>query len=143
MAYTTTRRLSFGDCDPSGIAYFPSYMHTLVGVYEEFFETLGFPWPELINERKLGFPTVTLDLTFKSPGFHGDLMEFTLKVVRIGAASLDLEHEIRSGGRLLWTARQRLVVTSHETHKAVSWPDDMRAALTKHLENDDAHHPAA
>ena len=24
MAYTTTRRLNFGDCDPSGIAYFPS-----------------------------------------------------------------------------------------------------------------------
>jgi 4-hydroxybenzoyl-CoA thioesterase len=143
MAYTTTRRLNFGDCDPSGIAYFPSYLHILVGVYEEFFEALGFPWPEMINERKLGFPTVTLDLSFKTPGVHGDLMEFALKVVGIGNASLDLEHEVRTGDRLLWTARQRLVVTSHITRKATPWPDDMRAALNTHLEKDDAHHPAA
>lgn len=131
MAYTTTRRLNFGDCDPSGIAYFPSYLHILVGVYEEFFESLGFAWPEMIKERKLGFPTVTLDLTFSNPGFHGDRMDFTLK------------HEVRTGDRLLWTARQRLVLTSHETNKACPWPDDLRAALTQHLENEDAHHSAA
>jgi len=143
MAYTTSRRLNFGDCDPSGIAYFPSYLNILVGVYEEFFEKLGFPWPELINERKIGLPTVTLDLTFKNPGFHGDLMAFNVKVTRIGNSSVDLEHEIRAGDRLLWVAKQRLVVTSHETHKALPWPDDMRAALTQHLERQDAHDSAA
>lgn len=143
MAYTTTRRLNFGDCDPSGIAYFPSYLNILVGVYEEFFESLGFPWPQMINERKIGLPTVTLDLTFKSPGFHGDRMDFTVKVMRVGNSSVDLEHEVRAGDRLLWTAKQRLVVTSHETHKALPWPDDMRAALNTHLEKQDAHDSAA
>jgi 4-hydroxybenzoyl-CoA thioesterase len=134
MAYTTSRRLNFGDCDPSGIAYFPSYLNILVGIYEEFFETLGFAWPKLINDRKIGLPTVTLDLTFKSPGFHGDRMDFTVKVMRLGNSSVDLEHEVRAGDRLLWTAKQRLVVTSHETHKALPWPDDMREALNAHLE---------
>ncbi|WP_117194780.1 acyl-CoA thioesterase [Rhizobium terrae] len=143
MAYTTSRRLNFGDCDPSGIAYFPSYLNILVGVYEEFFRVTGFPWPEMINERKVGLPTITLDLTFTSPGFHGDLMDFTVKVVRIGNSSADLEHEVRAGDRLLWTARQRLVATSLETHKACQWPDDMRAALTQHLEKNDAHDSAA
>ncbi len=143
MTYTTSRRLNFGDCDPSGIAYFPSYLHMLVGVFEEFFGTIGFAWPEMINERKLGFPTVTLDLTFKSPGLHGDMMDFTLTVVAIGNSSLDLHHAVHVGSRLLWTAKQRVVVTSHDTQKAVRWPDDLRAALEKHLEKTDAHHPAA
>jgi 4-hydroxybenzoyl-CoA thioesterase len=143
MAYTTTRRLNFGDCDPSGIAYFPSYLNIMVGVYEEFFEILGFPWPEMINDRKIGLPTVTLDLTFKSPAFHGEMMDFTVRVARVGNSSVDLEHEVRSDDRLLWTARQRLVVTSHETHKALPWPDDMRAALIQHLEKNDAHDSAA
>jgi 4-hydroxybenzoyl-CoA thioesterase len=143
MAYTTSRRLNFGDCDPSGIAYFPSYLNILVGVYEEFFETLGFAWPELINERKLGLPTVTLDLAFKNPGFHGDFMDFTVTIVRVGNSSVDLVHEVRSEDRLLWTAKQRLVLTSHETHKALPWPDDMRIALTQHLEKNDAHDSAA
>ncbi|MCC2612596.1 acyl-CoA thioesterase [Neorhizobium petrolearium] len=143
MAYTISRRLNFGDCDPSGIAYFPSYLDILVGAYEEFFRAIGFPWPELINERKIGLPTVTLDLTFKSPGFHGDMMDFTIKVMRIGTSSVDLEHEVRAGDRLLWTAKQRLVATSLETHKACPWPDDMRTALTQHLEKNDAHDSAA
>ncbi|MGH6805572.1 MAG: acyl-CoA thioesterase, partial [Ensifer adhaerens] len=30
--YRTKRPLRFGDCDPSGIAYFPSYLNILVGV---------------------------------------------------------------------------------------------------------------
>lgn len=143
MAYTTSRRLNFGDCDPSGIAYFPSYLNIMVGVYEEFFRAIGFPWPELINERKVGLPTITLDLTFKSPGFHGDMMDFTVRVMRVGISSVDLEHEVKVGERLLWTAKQRLVATSLETHKACPWPDDMRVALNKHLEMNDAHDPAA
>ena len=143
MAYTTSRHLNFGDCDPSGIAYFPSYLNILVGVYEEFFRAIGFAWPEMINERKIGLPTVTLDLTFKSPGFHGDMMNFTVRVVRIGNSSVDLEHDVKAGDRLLWTAKQRLVATSLETHKACHWPDDMRAALTQHLEKKDAHDSAA
>jgi 4-hydroxybenzoyl-CoA thioesterase len=143
MAYQTTRRLNFGDCDPSGIAYFPSYLNILVGVDEEFFGAIGFAWPQMINERKLGVPTVTLDLAFKSPGFHGDQMHFTVKVMGVGKSSADLYHEVRCGDRLLWTAKQRLVLTSHETHRALPWPDDMRAALTQHLENDDAQDPAA
>ncbi len=143
MAYTTSRRLNFGDCDPSGIAYFPSYLNILVGVCEEFFGSLGAPWPDMITDRKIGVPTVTLDVAFRSPGYHGDMMDFTVKVIRIGNSSADLEYEVRVGHRLLWTAKQRLVATSHETHKALPWPHDMRAALTQHLENDDAHDSAA
>jgi len=143
MAYTTSRRLNFGDCDPSGIAYFPSYLNIMVGVCEEFFGAIGAPWPEMINDRKIGVPTVTLDVAFKSPGYHGDMMDFSIRVMRVGNSSADLEYEVRSRDRLLWTAKQRLVATSHETHKALPWPDDMRAALTQHLENDDAHDSAA
>ena len=40
MPFETTRPLRFGDCDPSGIAYFPSYMHMLVGVTEDLFADL-------------------------------------------------------------------------------------------------------
>ncbi|MCJ8519972.1 4-hydroxybenzoyl-CoA thioesterase [Pseudorhizobium tarimense] len=143
MAFTTTRRLNFGDCDPSGIAYFPSYLNILVGVYEEFFGVIGFPWPELIKQRRLGLPTVTLHLTFNNPGLHGDLMEFEVTVVRLGRTSVDLDHVVKAEGRTLWLAQQRLVLTSHDTTKAIPWPDDIREALTLHLETSNAHDPSA
>jgi 4-hydroxybenzoyl-CoA thioesterase len=143
LTFRTSRRLTFGDCDPSGIAYFPSYLHLLVGVLEEFFAELGAGWPGMIAERRIGVPTVRLDLTFKRPGFHGSTLDFEVRVVRIGTTSLDLEHAVSCDGQELWTAIHRVVATSLETHKACPRPDDIRAALTNHLERTNAHDPAA
>ena len=137
MTFRTSRPLRFGDCDPSGIAYFPSYLNILVGVLEEFFASIGAPWPDL-TERRIGTPTVRLDLTFVHPGLHGDLLDFQLSVRGVGRSSLDLEHSISSVGTLLWSARHRVVATSLETHKSTAWPDDIRAALEAHLEKTNA-----
>lgn len=138
MAFRTTRPLRFGDCDPSGIAYYPSYLKILDGVLEDFFETLGAPRHQMIDARRIGTPTLRLDLTFVHPGFHGDQLEFVLKVSGMGRSSLDLEYEVSAGSNVLWTARQRIVATSLETHQSHPWPDDIRAALTHHLETPDA-----
>ena len=34
--FTKTFPLRFGDCDPSGIAYYPSYLRILDGAIEDF-----------------------------------------------------------------------------------------------------------
>lgn len=143
MTFRTSRRLNFGDCDPSGIAYFPSYLHILISVLEGFFEELGAGWPGMIAERRIGVPTVRLDLTFKKPGFHGNTLDFEVRIVRIGTTSLDLEHAVSCNGQELWTASHRIVATSLDTHKACPWPDDIKAALTENLERTNAHDPAA
>lgn len=143
MAFRTSRRLNFGDCDPSGIAYFPSYLNILVGVMEEFFESMGAGWPAMITEQRIGVPTVRLDLTFVKPGYHGDRLDFEIRVERIGNSSLDLEHTVSCGGHTLWSATHRIVATSLDTHKARSWPDDLQVALRQHLEKKNAHSPAA
>lgn len=140
--YATTRPLRFGDCDPSGIAYYPSYLRILDSVVEDFFQSFGGRREEMIRDRKMGTPTITLDLTFVRPGLHGDELNFELRVRAVGRSSLDLEHTVSAHGDTLWTARHRLVATSLETHKAQAWPDDFRAALTQHLETDDAQNPA-
>ena len=140
--FRTSRPLRFGDCDPSGIAYFPSYLNILVGVVEEFFAAAGAPWKTMIAESRIGTPTVRLDLTFVHPGFHGDMLDFTIAVKRVGRSSLDLEHEVRGLGGVLWRASQTLVATSLDTHKSIPWPQPLRAALEQHLEIANAHHPA-
>lgn len=134
MAYRTRRPLEFGDCDPSGIGYFPSYLDTLSGIVEEFFQDLGFPWHVLIRQRRIGTPTVRLDVTFERPGFYGDTLEFSLQVGAIGRSSLDLRHRICVLNKQIWTAEQKLVAMSLETHRAVSWPDDVRLALEQRTE---------
>ncbi|MBL0372794.1 acyl-CoA thioesterase [Rhizobium sp. KVB221] len=136
--YSAIRPLHFGDCDPSGIAYYPSYLKLMDSVVEDFFASLGAPRKEMIDDRKIGTPTLTLDLTFVKPGFHGSDLTFDIRVTRIGGSSLDLEHTVSANGNTLWSARQRLVATSLKTHKACAWPDDIRAALSHHLETNNA-----
>lgn len=132
-AFSTTRTLAFGDCDPSGIAYFPSYLDLMVGVMEAFFAEIGHSWPQMIAGQRIGTPTVTLDLTFEKPGFHGDVLTFHLDVTALGRSSLDLAHRVEREGEVLWRAKQRIVATSLDTHRAIPWPDDLREALAARL----------
>ncbi|MET3277616.1 acyl-CoA thioesterase FadM [Bradyrhizobium japonicum] len=80
--FSFDRELRFGDCDPSGIAYFPSYLNILNGVVEEFWAEIGFPWPELITVRKIGTPTVHLTCDFSRPSMFGDRLTFGLRIAR-------------------------------------------------------------
>lgn len=138
MAFQTRRPLRFGDCDPSGIAYFPSYLNILVGVLEDFFASLDASWRSLMEVDRIGTPTIRLDLTFVHPGFHGDQLDFLLDVRGVGRSSLDLGYIVSAAGKTLWTAEQRIVATSLDTHKSVPWPASVRDALEKHLETSDA-----
>ena len=140
--FSVIRPLRFGDCDPSGIAYYPSYLRIMDSAVEDFFASFGVNRNEMINDRRMGTPTVTLDLAFVRPGFHGDDLTFEIRVVALGRSSLDLAHSVSAHGDILWTARQRLVATSLETHKSCAWPDDIRAALANHLEITNAHNPS-
>jgi 4-hydroxybenzoyl-CoA thioesterase len=140
--YQATHPLHFGDCDPSGIAYYPSYLKLMDGVIEDFFTSFGVRRQDMIDNSRIGTPTITLNLTFVKPGYCGDPLDFEIRVVGLGRSSLDLEHRISVRGDTLWTARHRLVATSLDTHTSIAWPDDIRAALANHLETDNAPNPA-
>jgi 4-hydroxybenzoyl-CoA thioesterase len=127
--FQTARTLRFGDCDPAGIAYFPSYFHFLNGVMEEWWGSLGFPWRQLIQQRRIGLPTVQLDTQFLAPGFMEDELTFAIEITALGSRSLTVRHTVTRGETLLWRATQTIVATSLDTNGSIAWPDDIRAAL--------------
>src|SRR5262245_28285556 len=135
--FSFDRELRFGDCDPSGIAYFPSYLNILNGVVEDFWATIGFPWPGLIAVRKIGTPTVHLSCDFSRPSVFGDLLTFKLRICRVSRASLHLMHVVSGREGILWRARQSVVATSLADHRSMPCPEDIRSALVTHLHADD------
>ncbi|KQT83848.1 thioesterase family protein [Aurantimonas sp. Leaf443] len=134
MPFTQSKPLRFGDCDLTGIAYHPAYFGMLVDVNEAMFASFGVPWKTLMFERRIGLPTVTLEVSFVAPSTYGDVLDFAVHVRAIGRASLDLETVVSVRGRTIWTVRQRIVATSLENHRSTPWPDDVRAGLTRYLE---------
>ncbi|MDE5444161.1 acyl-CoA thioesterase [Bradyrhizobium sp. CSA207] len=131
------RKLRFADCDPSGIAYFPSYLNMLNAVVEDFWAEIGFPWPDLITVRRIGTPTVHLTCDFSRPSMFGDILTFKLRVGKVGRASLHLAHVVSGADGVRWCARQILAATSLVDHHAIPWPEDVRAALVSHLHADE------
>jgi 4-hydroxybenzoyl-CoA thioesterase len=137
-AFSFNREIRFGDCDPSGIAYFPAYLNILNGVVEEFWTAIGFPWCDLMLTRKIATPTVHLDCNFSRPSSYGDRLMFQLAVGRVGRASLRFEHLVSGDEGTRWQARQTVVATSMATRRSLPWPDDIRNALVRHLDDSDS-----
>jgi 4-hydroxybenzoyl-CoA thioesterase len=136
---TITRRLRFGDCDPSGVAYFPAYLDMLCGVTEEFWSCIGHSWQGMLQERGLGTPTVHLVCDFAAPSSFGDELTFALSILRLGRSSLKLGHEISCGAERRWSATQVLALVRFDNRRRpLPWPDDIRAALERFRETPDA-----
>ena len=129
-AFSAQRVVRFSDCDPAGIVFFPQYLVMLNGVVEQWFdECLQVPYATLIGVRRMGLPTVRLELNFTAVSQHGDALEWQLQVHKLGHSSLALAHECRSEGELRLRAQQVVVCTSLLTHKPQPLPEDVRAAI--------------
>jgi len=122
--------IRFSHCDPAGIVFFPQYLVLFNHLLEDWFtHGLGIDYAGFIGQRRIGTPTVRLECDFRAISRMGEDVVFSLAPEHVGNRSLTLALEARLGGELRVGARQVLVFTSLETHKAVPIPPDVRAAL--------------
>jgi len=132
MPFSTRITVRFGDCDPAGLVYYPALLHYCHVAMEEFFAArCGVGYARLVNERRLGFPTVNLRAEFFEPFVYGDEAEVEVWVSAVGRASATFEYRLRraSGGALCATATHVHVAMSLDERRAVPVPEDLRRAF--------------
>jgi 4-hydroxybenzoyl-CoA thioesterase len=131
-AFRRPYRIRFSDCDPAGIVFYPQYFVMLNGHVEEWFaDGLGIPYRSLILDRRIGLPSVRIEVDFTAVSRMGEEVELALTVERLGRASITLAHAITGGGEPRMAMRQVIVATSLHTHRAIAVPDDVRSALVE------------
>ncbi|MDR7272435.1 4-hydroxybenzoyl-CoA thioesterase [Pelomonas saccharophila] len=133
-AFQREQLVRFGHCDPAGIVFYPRYFEMLNELIEDWFaHDLGLPFDLLIGQRRVGMPTAQLDTRFLRVSRHGDRLQQTIRIERLGGGSLKLNIAFvgDDGTRVEFT--QVLVCTSLATHKPQAFPDDLRAALERSL----------
>ena len=124
--------IRFSHCDPAGIVFFPQYLVMLNNLVEDWVsDGLGVPYAELLGRRRTGLPTVSLQCEFTAVSRMGDAVQMGLSVERVGGKSLTLQLGCRYGDELRMRARQVLVFTSLDTHRAIDIPGDLRAAFER------------
>jgi 4-hydroxybenzoyl-CoA thioesterase len=131
--FARERLIRFSDCDPAGIVFYPQYFVMLNGLIEDWFnEGLGVAYHAIVMERRVGLPTVRLEVDFRAVSRLGDRVLLSLQVERLGQKSLTLALQCRSlDGELRLSARQVIVTTSLDTHQSITIPPDVRSAIER------------
>jgi 4-hydroxybenzoyl-CoA thioesterase len=136
MAYINEQQIRFDDVDGAGIVYYPRFFHFCHKAFEDFFNQGPFSYPELICQRKIGFPTVHIEADFKKPLFYGDRISISLSLQKIGNASVSTKYEFfRTGEDILYFVCDiTLVCMNLEQRCAQEIPQDIRAFLAQFLQ---------
>ena len=128
--YERVYPIRFSHCDPAGIVFFPQYLVLFNHLVEDWFtEGLGVDYARMLGARRIGLPIVRLECDFRAISRMGDAVSFGLVTERVGGRSLTLALTARVADELRVAARQVLVFTDLDTHRAIDLPADVRAAL--------------
>ncbi|MEW6212101.1 MAG: thioesterase family protein [Acidobacteriota bacterium] len=132
MAYRMTIPVRFGDVDRAGIVYYPVIFHYFHIAQEDFFaHYIGVPYHRLIEEERLGFPTIKTATEFYSPLKYGDLIEVVVHISRVGRSSATFEFAIYRKDELLARSSEVKVCVRMDVWEKIDIPEKYRALLEK------------
>jgi len=135
MSFRTTAEVRFAHVDAAGIVFYPRYFEMLNAAVEDWFaQALGVDFRSMHRDRRLGVPTVKLEVEFLSPSELGDRLTIAISPREVGRSSCHLEVVFTGVDRDRLRARVVLVCMDLETRRATPWPDDMRARMTDERE---------
>ena len=134
-AFTLPQKVRFQHCDPAGIVFYPRYFEMVTATVEEWFaQRLGVPFETLHGPLGGAVPTASLSVDFHAPSRLGDVLEFRLRPTRIGRSSVGLSIEAHCGAEKRLTMQSTLVFTREGASKPDSWPENLRARLSRELD---------
>jgi 4-hydroxybenzoyl-CoA thioesterase len=88
-AFSKDIKIRFEHCDPAGIVFYPHYFEMFNQMVEDWFdELIGINFQTMHQEWKLGVPLVHNETDFLGASRIGDILQFTLKLTRIGRKSI-------------------------------------------------------
>jgi len=87
MPFRTRVQVRFGDVDHAGIVYYPQFFIYFHEAFEDFFNENGVAYHVMLNQRRIGFPTVHIETDYELPLRYGDALDLELTVPRMGRSS--------------------------------------------------------
>lgn len=133
MAFRTQCPVRFGDVDHAGIVYYPHFFIYFHEAFEDFFNENSHKYSELLNDRRIGFPTVHIDIDYSAPLRYGDALDVELSVPKVTARSATFRYVgfRHSDGKKACEANIICVCVHLDQFSALPIPDDLRTLFDK------------
>lgn len=94
-------QVQWGDCDPAGIIFYPTYFRWMDAACWSMFAGVGYDAKRMRAEH-LAMPLLSADCQFLYPAEQGDHCEVHSRILKFGGKSFVLEHEVqRADGMVL------------------------------------------
>lgn len=123
--------VSFGDCDPAGIVFFPNFSRWMDAASHHFFRSCGLPpWRDLQEiPHCVGNPLLEIQTRFLKPVTYGDEIEVHTSIDSWQRKTFVQRHRVMRGGELMCegTETRALCVRLPDSPvKSVPIPDWLR-----------------
>ena len=101
--------VQWGDCDPAGIIFYPTYFRWFDSATWAFFASVGHTAKRMRAEGR-SMPLVVAECQFENPAEQADRCEVISQIVRFGGKSFVVAHEVvrLDGTRLARGAETRV-----------------------------------
>ena len=134
MEFRTRKLIRFAHCDPAGIGFYPRYVELVNEVVEDWCKDgIGVGFHDLHEVHRLGLPTVRLEMEFMIPSRYGDVLDFSLRILRIGASSVTIEVCAMADEKLRFRGELVVALTSLDSFRPVLIDDVWRPRFERWL----------
>ena len=131
---TPTVTVSFGDCDPAGIVFFPNFSRWMDAASLMFFTQCGVPpWRVLERERGIvGTPLLEINTKFLKTVTYGETIDISTHVEEWRAKVFIQIHRVTRGDDVVCEGREVRAFVKRDADnpdrlRAIPVPDDIRA----------------
>jgi acyl-CoA thioester hydrolase len=123
VTFVHNEHVRFRDCDPMG--------HVNNAVFSTYLEQARLAW--FGEDSQMPLDDVILartEIDFRSPATLGETIAISVRPVRVGAKSFELEYELHAGERLVAEAKSVLVGYDYEHARSMEIPERWRRRMT-------------
>jgi len=85
--------VQWGNCDPAGIIFYPTYYQWFDAAAWAFFASVGYTAKRMRAEHR-AMPLVSAECQFRHPAEQGDRCEVRSRIARWGGKSFAVSHEV-------------------------------------------------
>ena len=137
MAFSSRYEITveWGDCDPAGIVYYPSYFRWFDQATYRLFLAAGLKRDDVSSGQwKEGTPLVRAECSFRRPSQHGEKLMIESQVARFGGSSFSISHIFRdAAGEVAAEGSETRIWARKDgdarSLKSVPIPDEVRRRL--------------
>jgi 4-hydroxybenzoyl-CoA thioesterase len=132
MPFVRELSVRFPDVDFARVVYYPRFFDYCHQVFEDFFAAeVGVPYARMLQERKVGYPSVHASADFKHPLRFGDVVRIELSTDAVGERSITCRYRLSCRGTACAELKVVVAPVDMEKFTGLKVPDDVRAAFER------------